>query len=379
MKKINEWGIIALFLLLVSCGDHHAHEHGVSDKHEHEHEHEDEIAFHDEKALEIGLEIETVMPKSFTMAIKATGEIASAQGEEKIMAATMAGIVSYNKGIVVGKEIGRNMTVATIAADRLQDGDPIAKAKIDYEIAAQEYDRACKLLNDKIISQKDFNEIKLNYETAGIVYKALADKHSEKGCEIVAPSHGFVKELLVKEGEYVAVGTPLLLISENNKLMLTADVSEKYFSELPFITSARFKTSYNEELYDLAQLNGRMLSYGRSAMPGSYYIPVLFEMDNVAGLYPGAFAEIYLQTRSLENVIAVPRSALVEEQGIYSVFVKVHEEAYKKQPVTLGKDNGTEVQICAGLNAGDKVVVKGAYYLKLASATAAIPAHSHEH
>ena len=75
----------------------------------------------------------------------------------------------------------------------------------------------------------------------------------------------------------------------------------------------------------------------------------------------------------MQNVISVPVSALIEEQGVYSVFVRVHEEAYKKVPVTLGADNGSEVQILSGLNAGDEVVTVGAYQIKLASASNAIP------
>ena len=54
-------------------------------------------------------------------------------------------------------------------------------------------------------------------------------------------------------------------------------------------------------------------------------------------------------------------------------------EGYKKQEVTLGASNGKKVQILTGLKAGDRVVTKGAYQVKLASASNAIPAHSHEH
>ena len=81
----------------------------------------------------------------------------------------------------------------------------------------------------------------------------------------------------------------------------------------------------------------------------------------------------------MQNVISVPVSALIEEQGVYSVFVREHEEAYKKVPVTLGADNGSEVQILSGLKAGDEVVTAGAYQIKLASASNAIPAHTHNH
>ena len=61
------------------------------------------------------------------------------------------------------------------------------------------------------------------------------------------------------------------------------------------------------------------------------------------------------------------------------VYLQLDEEGYKKQEVTLGASNGKEVQILTGLKAGDRVVTKGAYQVKLASASNAIPAHSHEH
>ena len=72
-------------------------------------------------------------------------------------------------------------------------------------------------------------------------------------------------------------------------------------------------------------------------------------------------------------------SALTEEQGSFFVYLQLDEEGYKKQLVTLGADNGESVQILSGVKAGDRVVTEGAYQVKLASATNAIPAHSHEH
>jgi multidrug efflux pump subunit AcrA (membrane-fusion protein) len=81
----------------------------------------------------------------------------------------------------------------------------------------------------------------------------------------------------------------------------------------------------------------------------------------------------------MEQVISVPVSALIEEQGIYSVYVREHEEAYRKVTVKLGANNGSEVQILSGLNVGDEVVTEGAYQIRLASASNAIPAHSHSH
>ena len=81
----------------------------------------------------------------------------------------------------------------------------------------------------------------------------------------------------------------------------------------------------------------------------------------------------------MPDVLALPVTALTEEQGLYFIYLQLDEEGYKKQEVTLGANDGKEVQILTGLKAGDRVVTKGAYQVKLASASNAIPAHSHEH
>ena len=75
----------------------------------------------------------------------------------------------------------------------------------------------------------------------------------------------------------------------------------------------------------------------------------------------------------------MPKTALTEEQGLFFVYIQLDAECYKKQEVKVGADNGREVQILSGIKAGDKVVTEGAYHVKLASASNAIPAHSHEH
>ena len=183
----------------------------------------------------------------------------------------------------------------------------------------------------------------------------------------------------MKEGDYVTVGQPLATLSQNNRLQLRADVSEKYYSILPLIRSAHFKTPYDDQVYKLDDLHGRMVGYGKAADDVSFYIPVTFEFDNRGNIIPGSFVDIYLLTRPVEQALTLPISALIEEQGLYFVYLHVHEEAYKKQEVKLGFNDGERVQILSGLHEGDEVVTTGAYQIKLASASNAIPAHTHHH
>ena len=325
------------------------------------------------------METSIIEPGTFHQVIKTSGQVLVAQGDESVAVATVAGIVSFSGKVIEGISINKGTPLISLSSKNMADGDPVQKARIAYEVAKKEYERMKTLVPNKIVSEKDFAQAEQAYENARISYEAVAKNHSANGQVIPSPISGYIKSLLVKEGDYVTVGQPLVSITQNRKLFLRADVSEKYYPSLRTISSANFCTPYNNKVYTLKGLNGRLLSYGKTTGDNGYYIPVTFEFDNKGDIIPGSFVEIFLLSSPMENVIALPHTALTEEQGSFFVYLQLDEEGYKKQLVTLGADNGESVQILSGIKAGDKVVIKGAYQVKLAGATNAIPAHSHEH
>ena len=362
---------------------HAGHNHAATDAHAgHDHGHEhgsnpNEIILAPEKAKAAGVASMEIQPKSFRQVIKASGEVQAAQGNESTIVANVSGVVSFQRSVTEGMQVGKGATIMTISASQLQDGDPAERARIAYEAAKADFDRASRLVASQIVSQKEFNAIKEKYENARLAYEAIGENQTKSGVAVSAPMGGYIKNLLVKEGDYVAVGQPLATVTQNNRLFLRADVSERYYQYLNGITSANFKTPYDNQVYELEALNGKLLSYGKSA--GSFYVPVTFSFDNKGDIIPGSFVEIYLLSKDMENSIVLPVEALTEEQGLYFIYIQKCEESYKKQEVKLGASNGKEVQILSGVHPGDKVVVKGAYHVKLASASNALPAHSHEH
>ena len=319
-------------------------------------------------------------PAAFSEVLKTSGQIQAAQGSESVVVATVPGVVTLGTTrLMDGTAVQKGQTILSLASRTLSDGDVALRLKNAYETAWKEYERMKGLVADKIVSEKDFEQARLAYENAKVAYEAVNGKHSSNGVAVTATMSGFLKNILVKEGDYVAVGQPLATISQNNRLVLRADVSEKYYAHIPMMRSAYFKTPYDDQVYKLDELNGRFLSYGKSSANNSFYIPVLFEFDNKGAIIPGSFVEVYLLGNPMDSVLSVPHSALVEEQGLFFVYIRLDEECYKKQEVSLGADNGERVQILSGLKAGDQVVTKGAYQIKLASASNAIPAHSHSH
>ena len=400
----------ALLISLSACGSgtshdkhEHAHEHAENEAHAHEHEdahdheaevdgahvhdehaegeaaHGDEIILTPEKAKAAGVVVKDIQLGTFRQVSRTSGVVLAAQGDDATVVATTAGIVSFPTPMVEGKSVGKGSNLMVVSARNLAEGEPAERARIAYEAAKDEYDRAQKLVDSGIVSKKEFATIKETYENARLGYEALVSQAGKTGQRILAPISGYVKTCLVKEGDYVTVGQPLMTLTQNRRLFLRAEVSERYYKYLSGVVSANFKTPYDDRVYALDELHGRVLSYGKSTDDSLFYLPITFEFDNRVDVVPGSYVEIYLLSGEMKDVMVLPKTAITEEQGVNFVYLQVDAEGYKKQEVKLGADNGREVQVLSGVHAGDKVVVEGAYHVKLASASNAIPAHTHEH
>ena len=403
MKKI--YFVVALCLGLTGCGENHSrqhdahnhqqenHDHNTEEEHDHadgedhrheeetDNDHENEIILTAEQAEAAGLQTKKVTPGPISQVIKTTGQIQPAPGDETTLVATTSGIIRFGQsGITEGAPIRTGQVIFTISSDKLPEGDPAIKARINYETAKKEYERMQSLVKDKIVSEKEFDLSFQNYETARIAYEAVAGQQGKSGRNIVSPMNGFIKNRLVGEGDFVQTGQPLMTIAQNQKLILRAEVSEKYYDILPLIRSANFKTPYDNRLYELTRLHGKLRSVGKTSGTGSFYIPVTFEFDNKGNMIPGAYVEVYLLSAPVSETLTIPVSALSEEQGLYFVYLKTGEDVYRKQEVTTGISNGKDIQIRTGLNAGDILVTQGANRVKLAANSGIIPeGHSHNH
>ena len=364
---------ISVMSLLFSCGQRETHH---EDAHEEStHGHTDEIVIHADKAEAAGIVAELVSKGKFREIIQTSGEILPAAGDESTVIAPMDGIVSFSRNFTEGAAVSEDMEMFVIGSGTLQDGNRIEKARIAYETAKEEYERASKLTGSRIVSQKEFAVIRENYENARLTYEALKPSENGKGAAVTAPFDGYVKSLSVSNGDYVAMGTPLATVTRNADLILEADLSQKDFAKRNSIAAANFRTSYSDRTYS----TDRLVSIGKSRNEGEYYMPVSFSVRNTGDIVSGSFAEIWLLCEERTGVITVPVSALTEEQGLYFVYLKLDEECYRKQEVAVGASDGIRVEIISGLHEGDNVVTHGAYNVKLASASNAIPAHTHNH
>lgn len=342
-----------------------------------------DITYLKEQAWKVEFANQPVVSQPFCEIIKTAGEILPAAGDEMVVTANADGIVTFsgNKA-VIGTSVGKGTMMFTISGGNLTSGNTETRyqqAKASYEKAKADFERAQELIKDNIVSQKDFLEIKAKYETNRAAYNNISRNYSSGGQKVTTPISGFVKSVMVTEGQFVNVGQPLATVSQNKRLVLNADVSQKYFNKLPFIASANFSTTYDDKTYEIESLNGKLVSYGKSNDAHSLFIPVTFSFDNEGEVVPGSMVDVFLKLKSKEESLVIPISSLIEEQGIFFAYVQTAGESFAKRELTLGGNDGINVQVLSGVKEGERVVTKGAYQIKLATSSGTIPAHGHAH
>jgi RND family efflux transporter MFP subunit len=317
--------------------------------------------------------------KPFGQVIKTTALVKSSQGNEQIIAAKTSGIVMLSENTLLeGKDVLSGQALFTIVGGTADNNISVkyAEAKSNFEKASSDYERATELAKDKIISAKDLQVAKNQFENTKAVYDNLKQSFNGSGQSVSSSMSGYIKQIFVKNGSFVEAGQPLISVSQNKTLQLTAEVPQRYVNALPFIKSANIRSMGENQTFSFEQLNGKVLSYGKSANPDNYLIPVNLQIDNKGNFINGSFVEVYLISSTGANTLSVPNTSLLEEQGSYFIWVQVTPELFEKREVHIGTTDGLNTEIKSGIAATERIVTRGAMLIKLAQATGSLDAHS---
>jgi membrane fusion protein, heavy metal efflux system len=345
----------------------------------------DDITYLKEQAWKVNFANTPVLKQQFSSVIKTSGQIMPSPGDEQVLSAQISGIVTFaDRNILTGSNVAVGSKMFIIKSNEVVQsnlGAEVQEAENELATAKKNYDRASELVKDKIISDKEFLAAKLRFENAQnqLSKVTVSKKFNSNRQNITAPISGYLKDVFVENGQYVEAGHALATISKNKKLILQANVSLKYFDKIPLIISANFKPANSPTTYSTETNSGKKITYGRSISENAPFIPIHLEIDSKGDIITGTVGEVFLKLSSKQNVLVIPASSLIEEQGLYFVFVQTGGETFQKREVTLGGQDGQYVSILDGVKEGDRVVSQGAYYIKLAMASGALPAHGHEH
>ena len=194
--------------------------------------------------------------------------------------------------------------------------------------------------------------------------------------EVRSHIEGVVTALAVKNDARVTEGDVLLQISAIDPVHVTGRVPESRASVLRDALGAEIELHGSET----GMRVGRLVSKGMLVDPATRTIGITYLADNRARrLAIGQSVHLRVFAAASFDALAVPSAALVADGGRTVVYVQTAGESFERRAVIAGERRGSETQITAGLQEGERIVTSGAYLLHLASLSTEATAHGHVH
>jgi membrane fusion protein, heavy metal efflux system len=280
----------------------------------------------------------------------------------------------------------------------------VQRAELARELAQATRDRIAGLAREHARSQRELEEAEFALNAAKVSHEGalgvieslrrsgvlLLDEQTGPGSslplfEVRAPIAGRVTRVHAAIGEYLDEERSVLEILDTRVVHVEARVRAEELERIgsfdhPILRALGARTDPVDPAGAIEISEGRLVTVGLETDPRTQTTALLFEMANEAGaLRPGMALELLLPVAAPETAIALPLAALVDESGEFVVYVQLGGETFEKRYVELGVRDAERVQILTGLESGEWVVTDGAYALRLASSSNALPAHGHGH
>ncbi|MEZ4398820.1 MAG: efflux RND transporter periplasmic adaptor subunit [Kofleriaceae bacterium] len=337
-------------------------------------------------------------PRDLQDGVRAGGEIRPVAGREAELGAPVAGRLTLSEPApILGMPVKAGQVLASVSPRTAAGGDratmvaDVEANQAELEAARADLARAERLVADQAAPARVRDDALTRVRVAearatgargrlGLFDASAAGTGGARRFQLRAPIDGTLVAISAASGENVDEGRALFTVIDLERVWLVARVFEP---DLPRVEAARtawFTVEGYPQPFTVDETNARLVTVGRVIDPRSRTAPVIFELDNRAGkLRIGNFARLVIATGAPRTALAIPTSALVDDAGRSVVYVMVEGEAFERRPVRLGLRSNEWVEVLDGVAAGEHVVTRGAYEIKLQAAAGSVPAHGHVH
>lgn len=353
-----------------------------------EEENPDAITFLKEQQWKIDFANEPAVRRAVKQSIPAVATFRIPSSGQAILPAPSAGIVRFpseGETLEAGMTVVSGQSLFVIEPDAY-GREGLSQLREDYRLAESELERVGRLQEQEAVSAKRVEEARIRFETLQSAIERLGGNavpgHGSflRG-EVTAPMAGIADDVFVVSGQRVAAGDPLALIVNPERLLLEAHVLPSRLPHGKPITDLSFDVTGGGNSYRVSELNGRPLSTSPVASQQNGMAVVRFLLDNPDGRF---IAGTKVSARLLagdagEERVAVPVSAIHEENGVPIVYVQTEGETIEKRTPRLGPTDGLFTQILSGVDTGERVVTKGAAFIRLSSLSTTEMGHGHAH
>jgi membrane fusion protein, heavy metal efflux system len=354
------------------------------------------ISFLKEQQWSMDFATAAVERRAMRNALQVPGEVRPRTGGDAIVSAPVSGrVLHLATTATLGAHVAAGAALAEILAQSAQAGDrptldvELAEARARLQLAAAERSRSERLTAAGAVPGRRLQEAQVAEATARSRVEAAEARLQQldsartgsgggtPGGRFVvrSPFAGVLTDVSTQSGVAIEQGAPLFRVVAIDAVDVIAQVPEADLPRLTTVSDADALAPGSDEPIRL----GAPISRGRVLEPDSRTLPVVFRLTAPPRqLAIGQRLTVRLGTGAVSETLAIQTSAIVDDGGRSVVFVQTAGETFARRPVATGARDGRYVAV-DGVTAGERVVVRGAPLVRLASMSSQVPAHGHVH
>lgn len=349
-----------------------------------------------ESQLMFGIRTAPIAGQKIVTGLKVTGAVIVPPNAKAKISPPVAGRITLDARLTVGSSVARGQRIGTIeqvlsapeiagleaqraalSSQELQQLTTVQQARTRLNAARIELERARNLVEIGAVPKKRLQEAETSYTLVAQEVAAAEAQAQLLGAAakqvaptriypLFAPVAGVISKLNVATGQQVESGLELAEVTALDRVWLQAAVFEKDLTAVRGARRASFVvTGQPDEVFQIDGSRNRLVTIGTTVDPQTRTVSVFYEVTNQGGRFrEGMFAAITIDTSGQQTVLAVPKQAVITEQGRTFVFVFKGGESFEKRAIVLGAEGQEFHEIKSGLEAGERIVIEGIYQLR---------------
>ncbi|MGB7816337.1 MAG: efflux RND transporter periplasmic adaptor subunit [Methylotenera sp.] len=296
---------------------------------------------------------------------------------------TAEGVVEAVKASVIAPQVAGSITALPVkAGDHVKAGQLLAR--IDTRMAAQqsmanqaqvaaaqaqlsaarkEYERKHRLYEKQYISQAALERAESDYKTAEAQTKAQLAQTGMSSVQtglhaITAPYSGVIAEVMTEVGGMAMPGQPILALYDPSGFRVKVNVPQSQLANL------KAGSSVNVQVPAASEGERSVISTNLTVLPtadsvSNMSIVRLVLPQNLASIRPGMFARAMLPVNDVKGKgqIFVPAKSVIKRSELMAVYVVDKKGRPQLRQVRLGRRQGENIEVFAGLQLGELVAL----------------------
>lgn len=236
----------------------------------------------------------------------------------------------------------------------------LEQAKLSLEEAETTYLRYQELIKKDLISEQEFQTQEGQYKQRQLDHENRKESYKNlqlqlNWTKIRALSEGYITERLIEVGDRVNANSQVYTIEDFKPLLIRVAV--------PTSDSIKLKAGMTAEVMTdilkgtVFEGNVKLINPRIDVQTGTVKVTVEV-FDESLRLKPGMFVEVRIAIGAKENVLVIPRKAILYKQNKTYAFV-LNRNQVSQREIELGLTEEDYVEVTSGLEAGDIIVTVG--------------------